>query len=63
LPKPIEIYGAIEVANLYCAVNILIGRLEERTPMNGEGANPYNCKAWCKTTMQAKSKLLNGYNV
>ena len=27
LPKPIEIYGTVEVASLYCAVNILISRL------------------------------------
>lgn len=31
--------------------------------MNGEGANPRNCKAWPKATMQAKSKLPNSYNV
>ena len=31
--------------------------------MNGEGANPCNCKAWQKATMQAKSKSLNSCNV
>ncbi len=36
---------------------------QERTFMNGEGANPRYCKAWQKATMQAKSKLPNSYNV